>query len=165
MPTYVSTPRVTYANVSHAPTYLQRGNWAPRWESPVAGTGAGTLEPVSVCANVLKLNRNRRVFAIILGLARRLSGQGDRGPLPPSGSASFPSHSTSCCDVLHGDQAKRRTLPSPPFSASACALAASASGITRSIGILNFPFANSSARIRMFAASGWEPNASTLTAG
>ena len=40
----------------------------------------------------------------------------------------------------------------PPFSASACAFAASASGIVRSTGILNFPFAMSSASERILAA-------------
>lgn len=68
-------------------------------------------------------------------------------------------------EVLRGGHAKRRTLPMPPFSASACAFAASASGIMRSTGILNFPFAISSASASMLAASGWELKASTFTAG
>jgi hypothetical protein len=68
-------------------------------------------------------------------------------------------------EVPRTGHAKRRTLPMPPFSASACAFAASASGIMRSTEILNFPFAMSSASKRMLAASGWEPKASTVTVG
>ena len=52
----------------------------------------------------------------------------------------------------------------PPFSASACAFAASANGITRSTGILNFLSAMSSVSERMLAASGWELKAGDVGA-